>query len=82
MWSGLCDDMGKGADDLIDAIKKDDDKAFKKAINNLNHSCNDCHAKFRDDDVAPADPTADVAKLADLVDKPDEFKNRPPSSSS
>ncbi len=48
VWTGLCDDMSKGSDDLIDAIKKDDATAFKKAVDNLNHSCNECHTKFRD----------------------------------
>ena len=48
VWNSLCEDMAKGSDDLIDAIKKDDDKAFKKAVDNLNKSCNDCHTKFRD----------------------------------
>ncbi len=48
VWNGLSDDMAKGADDLNAAIKSDDAAAFKKAVNNLNHSCNECHTKFRD----------------------------------
>lgn len=48
VWNGLADDMAKGADDLIAATKGDDAAAFKKAVNNLNHSCNECHTKFRD----------------------------------
>ena len=48
VWKGLADDMAKGSDDLIAAIKSSDDKAYKKAVNNLNHSCNECHTKFRD----------------------------------
>ncbi len=48
VWSGLADDMAKGSDDLIAAVKGDDPAAFKKAVNNLNHSCNECHTKFRD----------------------------------
>ena len=40
--------MQKASDDLRDAVKNGDPAAFKKAVNKLNHSCNDCHAKFRD----------------------------------
>ena len=48
VWNGLSEDMAKGSDDLIVAIKSSDAAAFKKAVNNLNHSCNECHTKFRD----------------------------------
>ena len=48
VWNSLCDDMAKGSDDLIDAIKRDNEKDFKRAVDNLNKSCNDCHTKFRD----------------------------------
>ncbi len=48
VWEGLCDDMAKGSDDLIAAVKSDDAAAFKTAVNHLNHSCNECHTKFRD----------------------------------
>ncbi len=47
-WNGLAGDMDKGADDLIAAIKAGNAANFKKAVDNLNHSCNDCHTKFRD----------------------------------
>ena len=47
-WNGLSEDMKKASDDLAAAIKGDDDKAFKTAVNHLNTSCNDCHTKFRD----------------------------------
>ena len=48
VWKGLAEDMAKGSDDLDAAVKSDDAAAFKKAVNNLNHSCNECHTKFRD----------------------------------
>ncbi len=73
-WNGLAGDMGKGADNLIAAIKAGNAAKFKKAVDSINKSCNDCHTKFRDND--PPDPAADVARLADLVDKPDEFKKQ------
>jgi soluble cytochrome b562 len=41
-------DMIKGSDDLIDAIKKGDPMQVKKVASKLNQSCNDCHGKFRD----------------------------------
>jgi cytochrome c556 len=47
-WNELAGDMAKGSDDMISAAQKGDEKALKKAINDLNHSCNECHTKFRD----------------------------------
>lgn len=47
-WKEFTDDMKKGAVELSKAAKKGDGEAIKKAANNLNKSCNDCHADFRD----------------------------------
>ena len=47
-WNDLADGMKKSSDDLSAAIKSGDEKAFKKAANDLNHNCNECHTKFRD----------------------------------
>jgi hypothetical protein len=48
MWKKYCEDMRKGADELMAAAKSGDPKAVKTAANNLNASCTDCHAAFRD----------------------------------
>lgn len=42
-WVQLSKDMRDGSQDLIDALKRDDLKAVKKAVNDLNWSCNGCH---------------------------------------
>jgi len=47
-WASYSNDMKKAADDLRTAIQAGNANAFKKALNSLNKSCNDCHAKFRD----------------------------------
>jgi len=47
-WNDLSEGMKKSSDDLRAAIKAGDDKAFVKATNDLNHNCNECHTKFRD----------------------------------
>jgi cytochrome c556 len=46
-WSGFSEDMKQGSDDLIAAIKGKDVKGLPKALDKLNQSCKDCHAKFR-----------------------------------
>jgi hypothetical protein len=48
-WKDLNNDMRKGADELIAAVKSGDPAKVKAAANNLNASCTSCHAKFRDD---------------------------------
>ena len=48
LWNGFADEAKKASDDLRNAITNIDEKAFKKAVNNLNHSCNACHTNFRD----------------------------------
>jgi hypothetical protein len=47
-WKKLDEDMRKGADELIAAVKQGDPKAVKTAAANLNASCTDCHGAFRD----------------------------------
>jgi hypothetical protein len=47
-WNGFADDMQKGSDDLIAAIKGNDLLAIKKAAGKLNQSCDGCHAATRD----------------------------------
>ena len=47
-WIRMSKDMQKGSDDLLGAIKSNDLKAVKKAMDNLNKNCNDCHTAFRD----------------------------------
>jgi hypothetical protein len=47
-WKKFDDDMRKGASELIAAVKSGDPKAVKTAATNLNASCTDCHAGFRD----------------------------------
>jgi cytochrome c556 len=48
-WKDLNNDMRKGADELIAAVKSGDPAKLKTAANNLNASCSSCHSKFRDD---------------------------------
>jgi cytochrome c556 len=47
-WKNYNNEMRKGADELIAAVKRLDAKQVKEAANNLNASCNGCHADFRD----------------------------------
>ena len=47
-WVGFADDMKKGSDDLIAAIKGNNLQAIKQAAGKLNMSCNGCHTAFRD----------------------------------
>jgi cytochrome c556 len=47
-WNKLSEDMAKSSDDMMASAQKGDGAAFKKAVNELNRSCNDCHTKFRD----------------------------------
>jgi cytochrome c556 len=47
-WNKLSEDMAKSSDDLNAAAQKADGPGLKKAVNNLNKSCDDCHTKFRD----------------------------------
>jgi hypothetical protein len=47
-WKGFADEQEKASKDLIEAIKKGDLGAFKKAATNLNSACNNCHSDFRD----------------------------------
>lgn len=47
-WKKHVEDMEKGSKDLIEAAKKGDAPALKKAAANLNNSCNNCHTDFRD----------------------------------
>jgi cytochrome c556 len=48
MWKKFNEEMRKGADELLEAAKGGDPKAVKTAANNLNASCTNCHATFRD----------------------------------
>jgi hypothetical protein len=47
-WNGLTKEMEKGTMELIDALKKGDSAAVKKAATNINSACNNCHSDFRD----------------------------------
>jgi hypothetical protein len=47
-WTKFTEDMQKGSKELIEALKKKDEKAVFTAAGKLNASCNDCHAIFRD----------------------------------
>jgi hypothetical protein len=48
MWTQFDEEMRKGADELMQAARSGDPKAVKTAANNLNASCTNCHATFRD----------------------------------
>ena len=47
-WSDYSEDMQKASGRSARRRQNGDTAGFKKAINKLNHSCNDCHTKFRD----------------------------------
>jgi len=47
-WKAFADDQEKASKDIIDAAKKGDAAALKKAASNLNNACNNCHSDFRD----------------------------------
>ena len=47
-WKGYTKDMRKAADELIEATKGANPMQVKKAINNLNASCTNCHSDFRE----------------------------------
>jgi hypothetical protein len=47
-WKKYNQEMKKGADELIEALEKGDPAKIKAAANNVNSSCNQCHADFRD----------------------------------
>ena len=47
-WKEWSQDMFKGSQDLIGALKKKDPKAVKEAANKLNGTCNECHSDFKD----------------------------------
>src|SRR5262249_6972673 len=47
-WKEYIKDMKKGSDELIEAAKSDNVEKVKKAANNLNSSCTNCHGDFRE----------------------------------
>lgn len=47
-WEQHCEDMRKGAEALIKAVKGNTPAAVKAAANDLNNACNNCHTDFRD----------------------------------
>jgi len=47
-WKKHTDDMIKGSDDLIKALKTGNPTTVKTAATDLNASCNNCHSDFRD----------------------------------
>ncbi len=47
-WKGFADDQEKATLELIDAAKKGNGAALKKAAGNINNACNNCHSDFRD----------------------------------
>jgi soluble cytochrome b562 len=47
-WEGHTDDMRKAAEELRKAAKDGKADQIKKAANDLNNSCNNCHTDFRD----------------------------------
>jgi hypothetical protein len=47
-WTKLTQDMEKGTKEMIDALKKEDPAALKKAAIEVNNACNTCHSDFRD----------------------------------
>ena len=48
-WKAYTQDMRKGGDELIKAVKSDDVAAVKKAAYSLSNSCTSCHSDFRND---------------------------------
>jgi hypothetical protein len=47
-WTKFNEEMKKGSEELIKAIKSGDPAAVNKAATNLNSSCVNCHGVFRD----------------------------------
>jgi hypothetical protein len=47
-WTKFNEDMKKGSEELIKALKSGDPAAVNKAATNLNSSCVNCHGVFRD----------------------------------
>jgi cytochrome c556 len=47
-WQQWCEDMNKSGQDLAKALKAKDDAAVRKAAQNVNAACNNCHGVFRD----------------------------------
>mgnify|MGYP002778041848 CR=1 FL=1 len=47
-WTKLTQEMEKGTKEMIEALKKDDPAALKKAVTEVNNACNTCHSEFRD----------------------------------
>lgn len=47
-WTKLTQEMEKGTKEMIEALKKDDPAALKKAATEVNNACNTCHSDFRD----------------------------------
>lgn len=47
-WNMFSSDMEKASKALLDAVKKGDPEAVRKAAANLNSSCNGCHSDIRD----------------------------------
>jgi hypothetical protein len=47
-WTKLTQEMEKGTKEMIEALKKDDPVALKKAATEVNNACNTCHSDFRD----------------------------------
>ncbi|MBY0229321.1 MAG: cytochrome c [Gemmataceae bacterium] len=47
-WKQHSDDQEKASKELIEAFKKGDGAAVKRAATNLNAACNNCHSDFRD----------------------------------
>ncbi|MFQ3650657.1 MAG: cytochrome c [Gemmataceae bacterium] len=47
-WNKLTDEMEKGTKDMLEALKKEDPAALKKAVTDINNACNTCHSDFRD----------------------------------
>ncbi len=48
LWIKLCAEMRDGSADAIKAIRKGDQPAATKAMDQIVKSCDDCHHKFRD----------------------------------
>lgn len=47
-WKGYTQEMRKSADELIQAVNGGNPVQVKKAINNLNSTCTNCHSDFRE----------------------------------
>ncbi len=47
-WKGYAEEMKKASDEMLAAVKANNPKSIKDAVNHVNASCNDCHTAFRD----------------------------------